>query len=66
MRIVDRFSTTVYANIQKFTVHAYNVRNRNCFRIFLMQIAAFEAIGVPVARLPIEIPMLIKKALKIK
>jgi len=29
------------------------------------KIAAFEAIGVPVARLPIEIPMLIKKALKI-
>ena len=29
------------------------------------KIAAFEAIGVPVARLPIEIPILIKKALKI-
>ena len=29
------------------------------------KIAAFEAIGVPVARLPIEIPVLIKKALKI-
>jgi len=29
------------------------------------KIAAFEAIGVPVARLPIEIPLLIKKALKI-
>ena len=29
------------------------------------KIAAFEAIGVPVARLPIEIPGLIKKALKI-
>jgi len=30
------------------------------------KIAAFEAVGVPVARLPIEIPMLIKKALKIE
>ena len=29
------------------------------------KIAAFEAVGVPVARLPIEIPLLIKKALKI-
>lgn len=29
------------------------------------KIAAFEAIGVPVARLPIEIPLLIKKLLKI-
>ena len=29
------------------------------------KIAAFEAAGVPVARLPIEIPLLIKKALKI-
>ena len=30
------------------------------------KIAAFEAVGVPVARLPIEIPLLIKKALKIE
>jgi succinyl-CoA synthetase alpha subunit len=29
------------------------------------KIAAFEAVGVPVARLPIEIPLLIKKALNI-